>query len=88
MTAFILLAVFWMSAVWAEYNLMMRFGIRFSVASVSALFVLLSALLRAPEGYEDENGFHIGALAAAVLPKPLSLFPLYSRSAHDRVRAV
>jgi len=69
MTAFILLAVFWMSAVWAEYNLMMRFGIRFSLAaSASALFVLLSALLRAPEGYEDENGFHIGALAAAVLP--------------------
>ena len=68
MTAFILLAIFWMSAVWAEYNLMTRFGIRFSVASVSALFVLLSALLRAPEGYEDQNGFHIGALAAAVLP--------------------
>ena len=67
MTAFILLAIFWMSAVWGEYNLMMRFGIRFSVASVSALFVLLSALLRAPEGYEDQNGFHIGALAAAVL---------------------
>jgi len=68
MTAFILLPVFCVSAVWAEYNLMMRFGIRFSVASVSALFVLLSALLRAPEGYEDQNGFHIGALAAAVLP--------------------
>jgi hypothetical protein len=25
--------------------------------------VLLGALLRAPEGYEDENAFHIGALA-------------------------
>ncbi len=68
MTAFILLPVFCVSAVWAEYNLMMRFGVRFSVASVSALFLLLSALLRAPEGYEDQNGFHIGALAAAVLP--------------------
>ena len=66
--AFVLLTVLCVSAVWTEYNLMMRFGIRFSVASVSALFVLLSALLRAPEGYEDQNGFHIGALAAAVLP--------------------
>jgi hypothetical protein len=61
--AFILLAVFWVSVVWAEYNLAMRSGITFSVASVSGLFVLVAALLRAPEGYEDENGFHIGALA-------------------------
>jgi hypothetical protein len=65
--AFILMAVFWMSAVWAEYNLAMDSGITFSVASVSGLFVLVGALLRAPEGYEDENGFHIGALADAAL---------------------
>jgi hypothetical protein len=47
----------------------MRLGILFSVfVNVSASFVLLDALLRAPEGYEDENGFHIGALPDAALP--------------------
>ena len=65
--AFFLLTVFSVSAVWAEYNLMMRFGITFSVATVSGLSVLLIALLRAPEGYEDETGFHIGRLADAAL---------------------
>jgi hypothetical protein len=60
--AFVLLIVFGVSAAWTEYNLMMRFGITFSVASVSGLSVLLVALLRAPEGYEDENGFHFGML--------------------------
>ena len=49
--------------------LVMRLGILFDVSvSVFALSVLLGALLRAPEGYEDESGFHIGALADAVLP--------------------
>ena len=66
--AFVLLTVLYMSAVWTEYNLMMRFGITFSVASVSGLSVLLVALIRAPEGYEDENGFHFG-----VLPDPALL---------------
>jgi hypothetical protein len=37
------------------------------VASVCGLIALLGALLRAPEGYEDETGFHIGALADAGL---------------------
>lgn len=51
-----------------EYDLVMRFGTLFNVlVSVFALFVLLGALLRAPEGYEDESGFHVGALANAVL---------------------
>jgi hypothetical protein len=45
----------------------MRFGILFSFfVNVSASFVPLDALFRAPEGYEDENGFHIGVLADAV----------------------
>jgi hypothetical protein len=65
--AFVLLTVLYVSAVWTEYNLMMRFGITFSVASVSGLSVLLVALIRAPEGYEDENGFHFGVLADAAL---------------------
>ena len=46
----------------------MRFGTLFNVfVNVSASFVLLDALVRAPEGYEDENGFHFGALPDAVL---------------------
>ena len=65
---FILLTGFCVSVVWAEYNLMMRSGITFSVTSIFALLVVLNALLRAPEGYEDENGFHIGELADAALP--------------------
>ena len=60
--AVIFLIVLCASAAWAEYKLVMRFGIVFSVfASVSGLFVVLGALLRAPEGYEGENGFHIRA---------------------------
>ena len=48
-----------------KYNLMMRSGITLSVTSTFALLVVLNALLRAPEGYEDESGFHIGVLADA-----------------------
>ena len=59
--AFIFLFVLCVSAAWAEYDLAMRLGTLFSVASVSGLLALLGALLRAPEGYEDENGFHIRA---------------------------
>jgi hypothetical protein len=54
--AFIFLAALCASAACVEYDLVMRFGTLFSAFG---LFVLLSTLLRAPEGYEDENGFHI-----------------------------
>jgi hypothetical protein len=65
--AFIVLVVIWVSVAGVEYDLVMRFGILFNLfVRVFALFVVLGALLRAPEGYEDENGFHIGALADAV----------------------
>jgi hypothetical protein len=50
-----------------EYDLAMHFRILSSVTSVCGLIVLLGALLRAPEGYEDETGFHFGALADAAL---------------------
>jgi hypothetical protein len=67
--AFMFPIVLWVGVASVEYDLVMRFGTLFSASvSVFALFVLLGALLRAPEGYEDENGFHIGALADAVLP--------------------
>jgi hypothetical protein len=68
MIAFVFLIVVWVSVASVEYELVMCFGIPFNVfVSVFALVVLLGALLRVPEGYEDENGFHIGALAGAAL---------------------
>jgi hypothetical protein len=66
--AFVFLVILFVTAVWAEYDLAMHFRIASSVATVCGLIVLLGALLRAPEGYEDETGFHIGALADTVLP--------------------
>ena len=48
-----------MGVVWAEYDLVVRFPIIFSAVSVSALLMLLHALPRAAEGYENEHGFHI-----------------------------
>lgn len=66
MIAFICLVIFYVTVACVEYDLTMRFRILSSVASVCGLIVLVGALLRAPEGYEDENGFHIGALADAV----------------------
>ena len=58
---FIFLVGVCVTSLWAEYNLAVRFAIMVSVVSVSGLLALLSALLRAPEGYENENGFHIHA---------------------------
>jgi hypothetical protein len=57
----IFLAGVCVTSLWAEYNLAMGFPIMFGVASVACLVALLTALLRAPEGYENENGFHIRA---------------------------
>jgi len=55
---FVFLITVWISVVSVEYDLVMRFGILFNLfVSVFALFVLLDALFRAPEGYDDENGF-------------------------------
>ena len=43
-------------------------------ASVFGLFVLLLvALLRAPEGYQDENGFHF-SVAAVGAPHMFAVF--------------
>ena len=58
---FIFLVGVCVTSLWAEYNLAVRFAIMFSVASVAGLLALSGALLRAPEGYENENGFHIRA---------------------------
>jgi hypothetical protein len=52
--AFIFLVL--LSAIWAEG---MCFAFIFSIAIASVLLAVVGALLRAPEGYENENGFHI-----------------------------
>ena len=67
-TAFLFLVIVWVIVAIVEWDLALHFGIVCSVLfSVSALFMLLGALLRAPEAYEDKNGFHVGALAGATL---------------------
>ena len=60
-SGFIFLVGVCVTSLWAEYNLATRFAIVFSVASFCGLLALLGALLRAPEGYENESGFHIRA---------------------------
>jgi hypothetical protein len=65
--AFLFLILIWVCAAGIEYDLAIHFRILFSVASVLALVVLLRGLYRAPEGYEDESGFHIGAPARFTL---------------------
>jgi hypothetical protein len=67
------------TSLWTEYYLAMRFPIIFSVASVSGLLTLLGALLRAPEGYENENGFHIRARRKQVhRPRHVLAMPRFS----------
>jgi hypothetical protein len=67
--AFIVPVVLWVGVASVEYDLVMRLGTLVSGSvGLFALSILLGALLRAPEGYEDENGFHIGALTNAFLP--------------------
>jgi len=61
MIGFIFLVGVCVTSLWAEYNLAVRFAIMLSVASVAGLLALLGALLGAPEGNENENGFHIRA---------------------------
>jgi hypothetical protein len=56
---FIFLTGICVTSLWAEYYLATRFVINFSVASVSGFLALLGALLQAPEGYENENSFHL-----------------------------
>jgi hypothetical protein len=69
LVAFMFLVLLWVSVTSVEYALVMHLGILSDVlVSVLALSLLLGALLRAPEGYEDRRGFHIGAPASAVLP--------------------
>jgi hypothetical protein len=68
LVAFMFLVLLWVSVTSVEYALVMHLGILSDVlVSVLALSLLLGALLRAPEGYEDKSGFHIGAPAGAVL---------------------
>jgi hypothetical protein len=87
----VFLIMVWMSVASVEYELVMFFGIFSNLfITVFALFVLLVALFRAPEGYEDENGFHWCASGRrpAVGPQFLSAgllpFSLCARSSPRR----
>jgi len=69
MIALISLVVFGASAAWAEYKLVVHFGIAFTLfASVAVLVPLLGAMLRAPEGYKDAHGFHVRARGSQTEP--------------------
>ena len=58
--ALISLTGFCLGAVWAEYRLVLHFGILFSVATSALVVVwLLCALLNAPEGGEEADGFRL-----------------------------
>jgi hypothetical protein len=58
----ICLASFCAGTIWAEYEAISRFGGAFIlIAAASALAVLSGALFRAPEGYEQADGFHVRA---------------------------
>jgi hypothetical protein len=91
--AFVFLVMLWVSVAGVEYELVMWFGIVFNLfVSVFALCVLLGALFRAPEGYEDENGFHYWcasgrrpAVASQFVPAALLPFSLCSRSSPRRL---
>ena len=78
-TSSILLVALCVGVVWAEYDLAVRFPIIFSVVIVSALLAILHALRRAPEGYENEHGFHIRTPSKHVHPPPRVLAPCGSR---------
>ena len=59
-TGIICLAWFCAGTVWAEYDAISRFGGAFIlIAGASALAVLSSALFRAPEACEGDNGLHV-----------------------------
>lgn len=62
MIALISSVVFAAGAAWTEYKLVLHSGIAFSLfAGVAVLVALRGALRRAPEGYEDDAGFHVSA---------------------------
>jgi hypothetical protein len=70
----ICLALFCAGVVWVEYEIMARFGsglILFVVAS--ALAALFGALVRAPEGYERADGFHVRARDQSGLSRSVRL---------------
>jgi hypothetical protein len=68
MIAFMFPVALWVSATSVEYDVAIHLGfvLSFSI-SVLALFVLLGGLFRAPEGYEDQTGFHVGVPAGFAL---------------------
>jgi len=66
--AFVFLVMLFVTVACAEYDLARHLGFLFSaVVSFLVLVVVIGGLFRAPEGYEDENGFHIRVPVGIVL---------------------
>jgi hypothetical protein len=66
--AFMFPVVLWGAVTGVEYDVVIHLGFVLSaLVIVLALFVLLAGLFRAPEGYEDQNGFHVGVPAGLPL---------------------
>ena len=58
----ICLVLFCVGAAWVEYEMMLHFGSAvIFVFAASALAALAGALVCAPEGYEQADGFHVRA---------------------------
>jgi hypothetical protein len=59
-TGWICLVLFCAGAVWVEYQMALRLGAAFVlVAGTCALAVICAAVYSAPEGHEEDRGFHI-----------------------------
>jgi hypothetical protein len=66
--AFMFPVVLWVCVISVEYDVAIHLGFLLSaLVSILALFVVMGGLFRAPEGYEDQNGFHVGAPAGLAL---------------------
>ena len=62
--AFMFPIALWVSVTSLEYDVAIHLGFLLSASlSILALFALLGVLFRAPEGYEDQDGFHVGVPA-------------------------
>ena len=66
--AFMFPVVIWGSVTGVEYDVAIHLGLLFSTwVCVLASFALLGDLLWAPEGFEDQSGFHVGVPAGLAL---------------------
>lgn len=81
----IALAGFCLIALWIEYKLVLQLGTELTLSlGAFSLLPLFAALWRAPEGYENADGFHIRAhrgrterVRHARRPQPIRAFKIH-----------